>query len=51
MPDFRQPDMIRLAPVALYNSYEEVAETVLALKQIMERGEYLEFPNVRGVVA
>jgi len=51
VPDFRPPDMIRLAPVALYNSYEEVAQTVLALKRIMERQEYLEFPNVRGVVA
>jgi len=41
VPDFRPPDMIRLAPVALYNSYHDVWRAVLHLKEIVDRGEHL----------
>ena len=51
VPDFRPPDLIRLAPVALYTRYEDIVEVVLALAGIMERKAYLEFPNVREEVA
>ncbi|MGH9578714.1 MAG: aminotransferase class V-fold PLP-dependent enzyme, partial [Terriglobales bacterium] len=51
VPDFRPPDIIRLAPVALYTSYEDIAQAVLKLKEVMERKSYLEFPNVRDAVA
>jgi kynureninase len=51
VPDFRPPDIIRLAPIALYTRYEDIAHVVLALKGIMERKAYLEFSNVREEVA
>jgi kynureninase len=51
IPDFRAPNVIRLAPVALYTSYENVWEAVRRLKEIMERKKYEQYENVRGVVA
>jgi kynureninase len=51
VPDFRPPDIIRLAPVALYTRYEDIARMVLELKGIMQRKSYLEFANVRDEVA
>ncbi|PIC74467.1 kynureninase [Sporosarcina sp. P17b] len=51
VPDFRAPDGIRLAPVALYNSFKDVWEAVQILKTIMKEELYKEFPNERGVVA
>ncbi|WP_070121328.1 kynureninase [Bacillus marinisedimentorum] len=51
IPDFRSPNGIRLAPVALYNTFTEVWETVQALKRIMDEEEYKKFENKRGVVA
>jgi len=51
VPDFRPPDILRLAPIALYNRYEDVVRVILALKDIVERKAYLEFSNVREEVA
>jgi kynureninase len=51
VPDFRPPNTIRLAPVALYNSFEEVWRTAEALRQIVETREYERFPAEREVVA
>ena len=51
VPDFRAPDGIRLAPVALYNSFEDVWQTVQILKTIMKDELYKQFSNERGVVA
>ena len=50
-PDFRAPNGIRLAPVALYNTFEEVWQTVQTLKTIMDEEKYKQFENKRGVVA
>jgi kynureninase len=50
-PDFRSPNVIRLAPVALYSSYEDVWNTIRILKKIMENEEYKQFENTRNVVA
>ncbi len=36
IPDFRAPDVIRLAPVALYTAYTDIWEAVQRLKRIME---------------
>lgn len=51
IPDFRAPNIIRLAPVALYTSYTEVWEVVQILKKIMTEKQYEKFKNEREVVA
>lgn len=51
IPDFRAPNIIRLAPVALYTSYSEVWAVVQTLKKIMEERQYEKFANEREVVA
>ncbi|MFC4809416.1 kynureninase [Paenibacillus sp. GCM10023250] len=51
VPDFRAPNMIRLAPVALYTSYREVWDVGQILRDIMERQAYKAYPNERDIVA
>ncbi|MEI4771472.1 kynureninase [Psychrobacillus sp. FJAT-51614] len=51
IPDFRSPNGIRLAPVALYNSFEDVWNTVQILKKIMTEETYKKYENKRDVVA
>ncbi|MEH7308417.1 kynureninase [Neobacillus drentensis] len=51
IPDFRAPNIIRLAPVALYTSYTDVWEVVQILKKIMNEKQYEKFKNGREVVA
>jgi kynureninase len=51
VPDFRAPNVVRLAPVALYTSYMEVWRAVRTLKEVMAAREYERFENARGVVA
>ncbi|MGP4066493.1 kynureninase [Oceanobacillus sp. M65] len=51
VPDFRNPNGIRLAPVALYNTFEEVWEMVSRLKEIMDKKSYKNYENKRGVIA
>lgn len=51
IPDFRAPNGIRLAPVALYNTYADVWNAVQVLKQIMENKSYESFENVRDIIA
>ncbi|MTW87860.1 kynureninase [Virgibacillus dakarensis] len=51
IPDFRTPNGIRLAPVPLYNMFAEVWQTVQILKSIMDKGDYKQFENKRGVIA
>ncbi|WP_163100445.1 kynureninase [Peribacillus alkalitolerans] len=51
VPDFRAPNIIRLAPVALYTSFEDVWNAVQILKKIMVEKQYEKFSNEREVVA
>ena len=51
IPDFRPPNVIRLAPVPLYTRYRDVGELVLSLKSIVELGEHLQFSEQREAVA
>lgn len=51
VPDFRRPNVIRLAPVPLYISYEEVFDVVMALKKIMDNKTYEKYDKKRSVVA
>lgn len=51
IPDFRPPDIVRLAPVALYTRFEDVVTTVRALEQIVSTGEHERFDEGRDVIA
>lgn len=51
VPDFRAPDIIRLAPISFYSSFMDVWEMVQRLKKIMEEESYKTFTNERNVVA
>ena len=48
--DFRGPDLVRFAPVALYNSADEVDQAIAALREIMDRREYLEITELKELV-
>ncbi len=51
IPDFRKPSGIRLAPIALYNSFQDVYETIQVLKEIMDEKLYEQFSNERTIVS
>jgi len=51
IPDFRFPNIVRLAPIALYNTYHEIWTVIDTIKDIMEKKEYLQETNKRGTVA
>lgn len=50
IPDFRDPNVIRLAPIALYTSYREVYRLVEVLEVIAKDKEYEDFSNKRALV-
>lgn len=49
--DFRYPDIIRLAPVALYNTFHDVWQVIQTIKLITETDDYLNYGSDRGIVA
>lgn len=51
VPDFRAPNIIRLAPIAFYTSFSDVEKVANTLQQIMENETYKNFSNERNVVA
>lgn len=51
VPDLRPPNIIRLAPVALYNTFTEVYEVVEILSEIMKTLEYESFPSQRKAIS
>lgn len=50
IPDFREPNVVRLAPAALYTSYEDVFRLVETLEVIAANKEYNNFSNKRSLV-
>ncbi len=48
--DFRPPDIVRLAPVPLYNTFEECRETVERLGRILAERRHLDYPAERALV-
>jgi len=51
IPDFRPPNVIRLAPVALYNSYTELWRTVEILRQIIDQRLFEQYSDQPGTVS
>jgi len=51
IPDFRPPNIIRLAPSPLYVSFTDVFEVVKTIKEIMLEKDYKKFANRRELVA
>jgi kynureninase len=49
--DFRPPNVIRIAPIPLYNTYHEVWRIVQHLKTIIDKKEYEKFPKERKKVS
>jgi kynureninase len=50
VPDFRGPDLIRLAPSPLYTRFTECAEAITRLKTIATTEAYKAFPDTRALV-
>ena len=51
IPDFRPPNVIRLAPTALYNTFTDVIVLAEALRDIIDTGEFEEFTLTRDSVS
>lgn len=51
VPDFRPPNVIRLAPTALYTTYDELWQTVASLREIIKTGEHRQFAAGREPVS
>lgn len=51
IPDFRPPDVVRLAPVALYTSYHELWRVAGHLQEIVTTGDYRALEAGREAVA
>lgn len=51
IPDFRSPNVIRLAPIAFYTSFEDVFDVIFILKDILDNDKQKNFKNERGIIA
>lgn len=49
--DFRPPNVIRIAPIPLYNTYDEIWQTVRQLKTIVDNKEYAKISKVRKPIS
>jgi kynureninase len=47
IPDFREPDNIRLGIAPLYTSYREIWETAARVQAVVENGLYQQYPQAR----
>ena len=49
--DFRPPNVIRIAPIPLYNTYDEIWQTARQLKTIVDNKEYAKISKVRKPIS
>jgi kynureninase len=47
IPDFRPPNNIRLGIAPLYNTFEEIFQTIIRIKTIVETREFERFGEER----
>lgn len=50
IPDYRPPGIIRFAPIALYNTFHEVWQTVNTIKNIIDTREYEKYAGQRSAI-
>ncbi len=51
IPDFRPPNIIRIAPIALYNTYHEVWQVIQIITNIIDTKEYHEYSEERSLIS
>jgi kynureninase len=51
IPDFRPPNIVRIAPTPLYNTYHEIWRVVQHLRDIIEKKEYERFSQERKAIS
>jgi len=51
IPDYRPPNIIRIAPIPLYNTYFEIWRVVQHLKEIIDKKEYEKFSKERKMIS
>ena len=51
IPDFRPPNILRIAPIPLYNTYHEIWQVVRHLKDIIDKREYERFSKERKAIS
>jgi kynureninase len=51
IPDFRPPNIVRIAPTPLYNTYHEIWRVVQHLRDIIEKREYERFSKERKAIS
>ena len=51
IPDFRPPNIVRIAPAPLYNTYHEVWQLVQCLKTIIDTKEYEHYSPQRRAIS
>jgi kynureninase len=49
--DYRPPNIIRAAPIPLYNTYYEVWKFVQHLREIIDKKEYEKLPKERKMIS
>lgn len=51
IPDYRPPNIIRIAPIPLYNTYYEIWMVIQHLREIIDKRECEQFPKERKTVS
>jgi len=51
VPDYRPPNIIRIAPIPLYNTYYEIWMVIQHLREIIDKRECEQFPKERKMVS
>ena len=50
IPDFREPDNIRLGVAPLYTTFSDIWQAIDRLGRVVKEGRYLHYPTMRAAV-